>query len=90
MRVLYLTHNVTWKGGGAFFRAFHQARYLVRRGHQLTVLSIAPQSRSEFHQFEAEGVRIRLQGADMSTEGGTLRISLPSRVAPAEAGGPTE
>lgn len=58
MRILYLTHNVTWKGGGAFFRAFHQARYLVRRGHQVTVLSIAPQSRTQFHQFEAEGVRI--------------------------------
>ncbi len=58
MRILYLTHNVTWKGGGAFFRAFHQARYLVRRGHQVTVLSIAPQSRTAFHQFESEGVRI--------------------------------
>lgn len=58
MRILYLTHNVTWKGGGAFFRAFHQARYLVRRGHQVTVLSIAPKSRSEFHAFESEGVRI--------------------------------
>jgi glycosyltransferase involved in cell wall biosynthesis len=58
MRILYLTHNVTWKGGGAFFRAFHQARYLVRRGHGVTVLSIAPQSRSQFHQFESEGVHI--------------------------------
>lgn len=58
MRILYLTHNVTWKGGGAFFRAFHQARYLVRRGHQVTVFSIAPQSRTQFHQFESEGVRI--------------------------------
>lgn len=58
MRILYLTHNVTWKGGGAFFRAFHQARYLVRCGHQVTILSIAPKSRSEFHTFESEGVRI--------------------------------
>jgi len=58
MRILYLTHNVTWKGGGAFFRAFHQARYLVRRGHEVTVLSIAPKSRTQFHQFESEGVRI--------------------------------
>ncbi len=58
MRILYLTHNVTWKGGGAFFRAFHQARYLVRRGHQVTVFSIAPKSRNRFHAFESEGVRI--------------------------------
>jgi hypothetical protein len=40
--------------------------------------------------IEAEGVRISVQGAAVSTEGGTLRISLPSRVAPAEVGGPTE
>ncbi len=26
MRILYLTHNITWKGGGAFFHAYHQAR----------------------------------------------------------------
>ncbi len=58
MRILYLTHNVTWKGGGAFFHAYHLARHLVRRGHQVTLLTIAPQARSGFHEFEASGVRI--------------------------------
>jgi len=58
MRILYLTHNITWKGGGAFFHAYHQARHLVRRGHQVTLLSIAPEARTSFHQFEAAGVRI--------------------------------
>lgn len=58
MRILYLTHNVTWKGGGAFFRAYHQARYLVRRGHAVTVVSISPTARRGFRHFEAEGVTI--------------------------------
>lgn len=58
MRILYFTHNVTWKGGGAFFRAYHQARHLVRRGHAVTVVSISPTARSGFHEFEADGVRI--------------------------------
>ncbi len=58
MRILYLTHNVTWKGGGAFFRAYHQARHLVQRGHDVTVVSIAPKARTGFRQFEADGVTI--------------------------------
>lgn len=58
MRILYLTHNVTWKGGGAFFHAYHQARHLVRRGHHVTVLSIAPTARAGFREFESAGVRI--------------------------------
>jgi glycosyltransferase involved in cell wall biosynthesis len=58
MRILYLTHNITWKGGGAFFHAYHQARHLVRRGHQVTLLSIAPHARAAFHEFETAGVRI--------------------------------
>ena len=58
MHILYLTHNVTWKGGGAFFHAYHQARHLVRRGHEVTVLSIAPQARRGFREFENAGVRI--------------------------------
>jgi glycosyltransferase involved in cell wall biosynthesis len=58
MRILYLTHNITWKGGGAFFHAYHQARHLVRRGHQVTLLSIAPHDRTSFHEFETAGVRI--------------------------------
>ncbi|HNS03771.1 MAG TPA: glycosyltransferase family 4 protein [Anaerolineae bacterium] len=58
MRILYLTHNVTWKGGGAFFHAYHLARHLVRRGHEVTLLTISPKARTGFHQFEAAGVRI--------------------------------
>lgn len=58
MRILFLTHNVTWKGGGAFFHAYHLARHLVRRGHDVTVFSISPTARTAFHEFEAAGVRV--------------------------------
>ena len=58
MRILYLTHNVTWKGGGAFFRAFHQARFLIERGHDVTVVSISPEQKTGFKVTEAEGVPI--------------------------------
>jgi len=58
MKILYLTHTVTWKGGGIFFTAFHQARYLARRGHDVTLLSISPSSRFRFSETMVEGVRI--------------------------------
>jgi len=58
MKILYLTHTVTWKGGGIFYTAYHQARYLARRGHEVTLLSISPSSRVHFSEFVVEGVRI--------------------------------
>ena len=58
MRILYLTHNTTWKGGGAFFRAYHQGRLLVERGHQVTMVCISPDRRRGFTEQEAAGVRI--------------------------------
>lgn len=58
MKILYLTHTVTWKGGGIFFTAFHQGRHLARRGHEVTLLSISPSSRFRFSETCVEGVRI--------------------------------
>jgi glycosyltransferase involved in cell wall biosynthesis len=58
MRILYLTHNVTWKGGGAFFRAYHQGRFLVQRGHKVTMLSISPDRKRGFEHRESAGVEI--------------------------------
>ena len=58
MRILYFTHNVTWKGGGAFFRAYHQGRFLARRGHQVTMVSISPDEKTGFNTSESEGVTI--------------------------------
>jgi len=58
MKILYLTHTVTWKGGGIFYTAFHQGRYLARLGHEVTLLSISPSSRFRFSETMNEGVRI--------------------------------
>lgn len=58
MKILYLTHTITWKGGGIFYTAFHQGRYLARRGHEVTLLSISPSSRFSFSETTVEGVRI--------------------------------
>lgn len=58
MKILYLTHTVTWKGGGIFYTAFHQGRYLARRGHEVTLLSISPTSRFSFSETMVEGVKI--------------------------------
>ncbi len=58
MKILYLTHTVTWKGGGIFFTAFHQGRYLARHGHEVTLLSISPNARFRFSETVVDGVRI--------------------------------
>ena len=58
MRILYLTHTVTWSGGGIFFTAFHQGRYLARAGHQVTLLTISPTARFRLREQVVEGVRI--------------------------------
>lgn len=45
MKILYLTHTVSWKGGGIFYTAFHQARNLSNRGHEVTIASISPKKK---------------------------------------------
>jgi exopolysaccharide biosynthesis WecB/TagA/CpsF family protein len=57
LRILFLNHNVV-RGGGTFFRAFDAARYLARRGHSVTLLSISPESRWGMEREDAEGVEI--------------------------------
>lgn len=57
MRLLMLNHNVAWSSG-TFFRVWHIARQMVKRGHDVTVLSIAPRERWVFHQEICDGVRI--------------------------------
>ena len=54
MRLLFLNHNVAWRGG--FFRAFHWGRHLVRRGHQVTLLTISEHKRWGLTIQEREGV----------------------------------
>jgi glycosyltransferase involved in cell wall biosynthesis len=57
MRILYLNHNVVRKGG-TFYRAFHTARYLARRGHDVTLLSIAAEQRTGFRYEREAGVTV--------------------------------
>jgi glycosyltransferase involved in cell wall biosynthesis len=57
MDILFLNHNVA-KKGGTYFRAFHAARYLVARGHNVTLLTIAERQRWRFHREVDEGVEI--------------------------------
>jgi glycosyltransferase involved in cell wall biosynthesis len=56
LRLLFLNHNVAWRGG--FFRAFHWGRYLVRRGHQVTLLTISETKRWGLEIQERDGVRL--------------------------------
>jgi len=56
LRLLFLNHNVAWRAG--FFRAFHWGRYLVRKGHQVTILTISENNLSGFATEEREGVRL--------------------------------
>lgn len=56
MRILMLNHNTKWRG--TFFRAFHFARCLARRGHEVTVVTISESNRLRFHAEELHGVRV--------------------------------
>lgn len=56
MQILMLNHNTKWRG--TFFRAFHFARCLARRGHEVTVLTISESERLRFRTQHLQGVRI--------------------------------
>ncbi|MBI3978826.1 MAG: glycosyltransferase family 4 protein [Chloroflexi bacterium] len=43
MNILMLNHNVVWRS--TFYRCYHFAKELVRRGHDVTVVSISPSRR---------------------------------------------
>jgi colanic acid biosynthesis glycosyl transferase WcaI len=57
LRLLFVNHNVV-RSGGTFYRAFDVARFLVRRGHSVTLLSISASSRLRSEREMAEGVEI--------------------------------
>jgi glycosyltransferase involved in cell wall biosynthesis len=52
-----LVHNLAWRGG-AFYHAFGFAKHLAQRGHNLTLLAIAPQERWRFTETYHDGVRV--------------------------------
>jgi glycosyltransferase involved in cell wall biosynthesis len=57
MRILFLNHNIV-RRGGTFYRAYHAARYLVRRGHTVTLLTISAGRRWGFRRDVSDGVEI--------------------------------
>src|SRR4051794_13170334 len=57
MRILMLNHNVAWRGG-TFFRAYHFARHLGRRGHSVTLLTISPGRRMGFTTNHRDGITL--------------------------------
>lgn len=57
MRLLFLNHNVAWSGG-TFYRAYHLARALMRRGHAVTLVTISPRRRFGFDTRDRDGVTV--------------------------------
>lgn len=58
LRILYISLNQPWRGGGTFYRAFGFARHLVRRGHDVTLLVTSSQDRWHFRESLHDGVRL--------------------------------
>lgn len=56
MRILFLNHNVAWRGG--FFRAYHWGRHLKKKGHKITIITISEGNYLRFSQVEKDGVLI--------------------------------
>lgn len=57
LSVLFLVHNVAWKGG-AFFHGLGLARGLVERGHDVTIMSISPDRRVGFTETIEDGLKL--------------------------------
>ncbi len=56
MRLLFLNHNLAWRG--TFFRAFHFARELVRLGHEVDLWTVSRRFSPLGNQYMRDGVRI--------------------------------
>lgn len=56
MRLLYLNHNVVWRS--TFYRCYHFGRQLVRRGHEVTLVTIAPERTHGIASYGLDGVRV--------------------------------
>ena len=57
MHILFLNHNVAWRGG-TFFRAYHFARHLARRGHRPVLFTISPTARLAVTREQRDGVEL--------------------------------
>ncbi|MCD4813004.1 glycosyltransferase family 4 protein [bacterium] len=56
MKILMLNHNMIWRS--TFFRCYHFGRYLVRKGHEVTIYTIHPTHRRGIEEIELQGVRV--------------------------------
>ncbi|MBN1595730.1 glycosyltransferase, partial [candidate division FCPU426 bacterium] len=56
MQVLFLNHNVMWRS--TYYRCYHLGRYLVKRGHQVTLYTIHPRRRLGVEEAYLQGVRV--------------------------------
>lgn len=57
MRILFLVHNVAYKGG-AYFRAQSFTRYLVDQGHDVTLMAISESNYFGFEEKMVDGFRL--------------------------------
>jgi glycosyltransferase involved in cell wall biosynthesis len=51
MRVLILNHNVAFRGGATFYRAFHIGKGLTERGHYVTLIASTAKWRLRFNSI---------------------------------------
>jgi glycosyltransferase involved in cell wall biosynthesis len=56
MKILMLNHNYVWQG--TYFRCYHFGRHLVRRGHEVTVLTVRPDRGLTPRESWEDGVRV--------------------------------
>jgi glycosyltransferase involved in cell wall biosynthesis len=68
LRVSILVHNVAHRGG-AFYHGYGFARGLAMRGHDVTLMSIAPRSRTRFREELVDGIRL-VESPDLLTGSG--------------------
>lgn len=57
LRILFVVHNQTRKGG-AYYRGVNLAAPLARRGHDVTLMSIHPSARLRLVERELDGVKL--------------------------------
>ena len=62
-RILFVSFNMPWQGGGTFYRVIGFARHLARRGHQVTVVATSPDERWRVTRQTLDGVELLLTPA---------------------------
>lgn len=57
LKILFIVHNQTRKGG-AYYRGLNLGAPLARRGHDVTLMSIHPDARLDITERELDGVKL--------------------------------